>query len=96
MPWSGNHLPWSLSEILFHVPGTSGVYAIWRQDTVVYVGETNDLQRRLLEHFKGSNPCIGRQNPTSFGFELSTPAARLARHESLVREMRPICNLSSP
>ena len=55
MPWSGNHLPWSLSEILFHVPGTSGVYAIWRDDMVVYVGETNDLQRRLLEHFKGSN-----------------------------------------
>jgi hypothetical protein len=92
VPWGAKQLPWSLSEILFHVPATSGVYVIWRHEVPVYVGETDDLLRRLIEHHKGSNECISREHPTTFGFELLGASSRVGRHASLVQELRPICN----
>jgi predicted GIY-YIG superfamily endonuclease len=95
VPWSAKQLPWSLSEILFQVPATSGVYAIWRHEVPVYIGESDDLLRRLLEHFKGSNECISREHPTSFSFELLSGASRVTRREALTREMLPICNSPS-
>lgn len=95
MTWSEKQLPWTLSEILLQAPAASGVYAIWRHDIPVYVGESDDLQRRLIEHFRGNNTCITREHPTSFAIQLIDPAARRARHELLVREMRPICNAES-
>jgi predicted GIY-YIG superfamily endonuclease len=92
VPWDAKQLPWSLSEILFQVPATSGIYAIWRHEVPVYVGETEDLLRRLLEHFKGNNECIAREHPTTFSFEVMSASSRATRQEALVREMRPICN----
>jgi predicted GIY-YIG superfamily endonuclease len=92
VPWSAKQLSWSLSAILFEVPATSGIYCIWRHEVPVYVGESEDLLRRLLEHFKGGNECIAREHPTSFSFEVVSEASRATRQESLVREMRPICN----
>jgi predicted GIY-YIG superfamily endonuclease len=92
VPWATKQLPWTLSEILFQAPATSGVYVIWRQEVPVYVGETDDLLRRLLEHFKGSNECITREHPTTFGFEVLSATSRVTRQQSLVLEMRPICN----
>jgi predicted GIY-YIG superfamily endonuclease len=95
MAWSEKQLPWMLSEILQQAPAASAVYTVWRHDIPVYVGETDDLQRRLIEHFRGNNACITREHPTSFAFQLVEAAARHARHELLVREMRPICNAES-
>ena len=92
MPWSGANLPWNRSAILLQVPSAPGIYVIWRDAVAIYVGETQDLQSRLLEHFKGSNPRITEQQPTTFGFELSHGAARLPRQESLIAELRPLCN----
>jgi predicted GIY-YIG superfamily endonuclease len=92
VPWAAKQLPWSVSEILFQVPATSGAYVIWRHEVPVYVGETDDLMRRLLEHFKGNNECITREHPTSFGFEVLGAASRVARQAALVTELRPICN----
>jgi hypothetical protein len=92
MLWAGNRLPWDRSAILLEVPNASGVYALWRHSTWIFVGETYDLQRRLLQHFHGSDPCILRQSPTSFGFELLSPVNRLSRQRALVLELSPICN----
>lgn len=96
MPWTGNDLPWNRSAILLQVPADSGVYAIWRHTTCVYVGATHDLQRRLLEHFNGSNACIIQAQPTSFGFELSSGIRRVDRQSLLFRELSPICNRAFP
>jgi predicted GIY-YIG superfamily endonuclease len=92
MAWIGNNLPWHLFTILLHVPTASGVYALRRDDVWIYLGETEDLQRRLLEHHNGSDRCIAEQRPTSFGFELSAPATRAARWRELILEFRPVCN----
>ena len=32
------------------VPNTSGIYRLYQGDTVVYVGQTNNLHARLEEH----------------------------------------------
>jgi predicted GIY-YIG superfamily endonuclease len=96
MTWAGNTLPWERAAILREVPNASGVYALWRHDTWIYVGETYDLQRRLLEHFHGSEPCIVREGPTSFGFELLTPVTRLERQRALIFELTPVCNRLAP
>jgi GIY-YIG catalytic domain len=96
MPWMGNHLPWDRSAILLEVTADSGVYAIWRDAACIYVGATYDLQRRLLEHFNGSNPCIIQARPTSFGFELSSGIRRVERQHLLIQELHPICNRVCP
>jgi len=92
MPWQGRNLLWNRGVILSSVPSASGVYAIWRPNVWIYVGETNDLQRRLLEHFDGDSPCITRAAPTGFGFELVQANTRVARQNALIPELRPTCN----
>lgn len=92
MPWNGQNIAWTRAAIIAGVPHASGVYAIWKPDTWIYVGETNDLQRRLLEHYDGDNACITRQNPTACGYEIVAAASRVARQNILIRELRPVCN----
>jgi hypothetical protein len=92
MPWAETQLPWNRSVILSEVPAEAGVYAIWRDTTCLYVGASYDLERRLLEHFNGSNACIIRAQPTTFGFELAVGLRRVERQCTLVRELNPLCN----
>lgn len=73
-------------------PQASGVYGIYTDQAWIYVGESNDLRRRLLEHVRGDNPCITRAQATGFVFELSPSAARVARQNQLILELRPSCN----
>jgi len=93
MPWQGMNFDWTRASIVANAPNQSGVYFIYRTGQNIYVGETNDLQRRLLEHFDGDNPCIIRAAPQTFGFELSPANARVARQNALIVEYGPTtCN----
>jgi hypothetical protein len=92
MTWTGVNFLWSRARIISHVPPAAGVYAIWRSDAWIYVGETTDLLVRLLEHFEGNPPCIARQEPTAFGFELVPGEGRVARQNWLISQLRPLCN----
>lgn len=95
MPWTGNSFPFTEAGITANAPTRSGVYMIWGTggtNSVVYVGETNDLQRRLLEHRRETNTCIARQNPATCGFELVESVQRVQRQNQLIQEFRPTCN----
>jgi hypothetical protein len=92
MAWQGRNVIWNRGVILASVPHASGVYAIWKPNVWIYIGETEDLQRRLLEHFDGGNPCITQAGPTGCGFELVLPNTRVARQNTLIVECRPVCN----
>lgn len=92
MPWNGQNLSFTRTAIINSVPNLSGVYAIWRQNEWIYVGETNDLQRRLLEHLDGDNRCITGRAPTNCGFELVSSAQRVQRQNALILELSPTCN----
>jgi hypothetical protein len=92
MPWLGPNIAWSRRAIIASVPNVSGVYAIWKPLQWIYVGEADDVLRRLLEHFDGDNACINQAIPTGCGFELLQPGARVARQEALIAELGPLCN----
>ena len=61
--------------------------AVW-----IYIGESNDIQRRLLEHCNGANDCITRANPSGFMFEVCDLVERVRRQTALVAQFRPLCN----
>jgi hypothetical protein len=96
MPWAGTQLwPFTKNGILANTPNASGVYALWTGDTVVYIGESNDMLRQLLELFSSQRPCIVKYMRLVFGYELvPTETQRLARHDRLIRELVPACSQS--
>jgi hypothetical protein len=82
---------WSESSIKANAPQSSGVYALYGV-VWIYIGESNDIQSRLLEHWNGDNACIIRANPTGFVFEICGLAERPGRQAELVARFRPLCN----
>ena len=93
-PWAGTPVwPFTKNGILANTPSTSGVYVLGTGWTWVYIGESNDILRRLLELFGSPGPCIARNVALVFGYELvSTEAERVARQDQLIRELVPTCN----
>jgi excinuclease UvrABC nuclease subunit len=85
--------PWNRASILANAPQASGVYAIFNSKNWIYVGESGDIQARLLEHLNGDNLCIIQNLPTGFQFELvAGQAQRVARQNQLIVELKPVCN----
>jgi len=82
---------WSESSIKANAPQSSGVYAIYGA-VWIYIGESTDVQSRLLEHWKGDKACITRADPTGFVFEVCDLAERVRRRTALVAQFRPLCN----
>jgi hypothetical protein len=82
---------WSESSIKANAPESAGVYAIYSA-VWIYIGESEDIQRRLLEIWNGDNACITCAIPTAFAFELCNPTERVRRRETLVARFRPLCN----
>ena len=91
MPWYGNSFPYTAEAIALNAPNKSGVYVIWQTNTTIYVGESNDLARRLLEHQKDQDTCINNATPTRCGFELVAANTRVSRQDKLIAELKPIC-----
>ena len=94
MPWAGTKVwPFTKDGILANTPNSSGVYALWTGETLVYIGESNDMLRQLLELFGTPRPCIAKYVRLVFGDELvPTETQRIARHNGLIRELVPACN----
>jgi len=89
-----NALTGSFNElgIKTYAPTNSGVYAIYNSTTWIYIGESNDIQRRLLEHLGEYGTCIKRSAPTSFCYEIVAAPSRVQRQNGLIVELRPSCN----
>ena len=85
---------WSESSIKANAPESSGVYAIYSA-VWIYIGESNDIQHRLLEHWNGDNACITRADPSGFVFEICDQVERARRQAALVAQFRPLCNQRS-
>jgi hypothetical protein len=79
-------------SIELNAPESSGVYglfsALW-----IYIGDTDNIRARLLEHFDDDDhdPCTAHHQPTGFAFELIPPVDRSRRKEQLLKELLPIC-----
>jgi hypothetical protein len=85
----GPSYPLTHAGIVVNAPRESGVFAVAERGTYVYVGETDNLQRRLLEYFReaGATPAGLR-----FQFERAAPAFRRIRQLAVIRELRPTDN----
>jgi hypothetical protein len=82
---------WSESSIKQKAPQASGVYAIYNR-AWIYVGESNNIQTTLLEHWNGDNACITTAVPTGFVYEVCNQADRVRRQVALIIRFRPRCN----
>jgi hypothetical protein len=82
---------WSESSIKANAPQSSGVYAIYRAGWI-YIGESDDIQRTLLEHWNGDNACITTADPIGFVFEVCHQDERVRRQAALIARFRPRCN----
>lgn len=85
----------SKTGILATAPRASGVYAIFNASEWIYIGESGDMEARLLDHANGNSDQsarISRRNPTGFLCETCPAHLRLDRELALIRELDPTCN----
>jgi predicted GIY-YIG superfamily endonuclease len=95
MQFTGSRWSWDMTVILVHVPSAPGVYAIWRDETCLYVGEANDLLGRLVLHYKDVNRgFLPAERPTWFWFQACPGIDRTARRSALISRLKP--SLNSP
>lgn len=73
-------------------PRFSGVYVIYNPRTYIFVGESKNIRKRLLEHFQGDNQCILSNNPVYYDYELCSEDRRVQRQRELIDRLKPICN----
>ncbi len=95
MPFTNtSSYPFTRKYIMRNAPYASGVYGLFNAEWV-YVGESEDIQRRLLEHLATDNPWVERLAPTSFTYELAEEEIRMGRQNQLIAELQPACNQKS-
>jgi len=72
----------------------AGVYMILdAQRRVIYVGETDNLKRRMDEHRTNTNHPMHSYKPTHVMFEaISNEVARKQREQVLIGEFSPLTN----
>jgi len=93
MPWRNiRSFLYTPVSVCRNAPAAPGVYAIFTPSEWVYIGESLDIQARLLQHLNGDIPCISRSRASSFSFELLAAPKLGARHRELVLEYLPFCN----
>ncbi|MFI5259533.1 MAG: GIY-YIG nuclease family protein [Candidatus Limnocylindrales bacterium] len=70
------------------VPDRSGVYSLHSKSKTVYIGESGQLQTRLLQHLTGRG-TPGCETADQYKYELvSGEKARKSREAALLREYR--------
>jgi predicted GIY-YIG superfamily endonuclease len=86
-----NSFAFAAGSVRAHAPNASGVYGIFNSSQWIYVGESGDIQRRLIDHLNDTEAGIKRFSPTGFIFELQPVASRMDRQNTLSRELAVEC-----
>ncbi|HEV8441560.1 MAG TPA: GIY-YIG nuclease family protein [Methylomirabilota bacterium] len=96
MPWKNPRgFLYNPASVRRNAPAAAGIYGIFTRREWIYIGESKDIQARLLQHLNGDNPCISGSEAASFNFELVPEIQRVARMNGLVAEFDPVCNRES-
>ena len=97
MPFpQGSSFALSANSVRAHAPNSSGVYGIFNRSQWIYVGESSDIQRRLLAHLEDTEAYLKRFSPTVFSFVLQPEASREARRDALILELPVQYNQHGP
>jgi predicted GIY-YIG superfamily endonuclease len=92
MSFTNSGYSFTEAKIKAVAPTGSGVYGLYTSQRWVYIGETKNIEQRLLQHLAGDNACISGWNPTGFAYESVTADERVARQDALILELNPACN----
>lgn len=79
------------AAVQMNAPALSGVYGLSNASGWIYVGETDNIKARLLEHLQYPDVILQDKHPTGFCFELCHPYNRVARQNRLILELKPAC-----
>lgn len=75
-----------------NAPEASGVYGLSNAREWLFIGETNNIRARLLEHLEEADTELACRRPTGFIFEQCSPGERFRRRDALVRQLEPVLN----
>jgi len=99
--WSSRY-PYTQANVQKYAPVGGGVYRLINKNGedyhVFYVGQSDNMERRLLEHLATSepNPCIKRYLQTNDCFfrfiEISSSYERDRVEQEQIKEYSPGCN----
>lgn len=95
MTWNPTKYAFSRAAVDLYAPSAGGVYALYKGDTVIYVGEAVRLREALMKHLASSDNCIQQWRPSEFSFDPLPAHERVARKNALILELRPVCNPDS-
>lgn len=80
-------------------PHTGGLYVFLEEMNpdktypLIYIGQTSNLHRRLLDYVNGENPCVLR-NAKHFSYKLiPNEQIRLNLEKHLIQKYQPKCNI---
>jgi hypothetical protein len=85
------------AAILQGAPANAGVYALWQDGEMIYLGHSGSIKASLLVHLERRTPCTSRAG--YYSWELSLRPA--ARETELLEEFRqrygrlPRCNVKT-
>lgn len=91
MPWRSNNRAFAFnrSEVEANAPAESGIYGCWNEKNWIFIGDSADLQKALLEHERIG---FGSHIPTAFTYELWPAEVRRAKAWNLILEFQPVLN----
>jgi hypothetical protein len=92
VPWQSGHY-YLFSKLLINsvVPSESGVYAIYSTREQVFIAESGNLRRALLDLYRDM-VRFGPYRATGFTFELCPERCRVKRVKQLFTEHERICH----
>ncbi len=87
--------PLTANGVQRYAPVVPGIYGMSNGREWVYIGQSENIQRALLEHLRVLDSAVLKWEPTGFVFEACTGEQRQIRQNSLILEHAPICNRGS-
>jgi excinuclease UvrABC nuclease subunit len=82
-------------SIRAHAPSAPGVYGISNARRWIFIGETDNIRERLLEHLTDTSAGIKFYIPTGFSFQVCDSRIKAERHSRLLAQYDPIYNRES-
>jgi hypothetical protein len=88
--WRGACFNFEREAIAASAPSAPGVYVLWSGNCWIYVGESNNIQWRLIAHVDDESEWTTREAPRSFGFEvIPDPGQRVSYRNALIQVLAP-------
>jgi hypothetical protein len=77
--------------VIEYAPARGGVYGLSNSREWVFIGNSDDIRRTLMQYLETPGLELMRRKPTGFVFELCGVERRLARQTRLILEYKPVC-----